>query len=249
MQIPNIRLPWLRFLVRYRMTALGPIWLLIGPSLFIAVLGFLYAEIGTADPYVFIPHLAAGLVLWTLIAGLVTGSTTVYQRNRADIMQGGQTLGDVVTNDVITTLLGFLHQVPIVVVVFLIYRVHLGWTALLSIPGIVLIVANGVWATQVFGVFGARFRDLSEIFSALMRIAFLATPILWMPGPDTKGTVMGAFLTYNPFYHFMEIVRAPLLGNPISPLTWGVVVSTTVIGFLLAYLVNRRFSRYVPLWI
>ena len=68
----------LQFLFRYRRTALGPLWLLIGPSLFIALLGLLYSEISSIEPRVFIPHLAVGLVLWTLFQSFVTGSATVF---------------------------------------------------------------------------------------------------------------------------------------------------------------------------
>ena len=31
------------FLIRYRQTVMGPLWLIIGPSLFIGLLGLLYA--------------------------------------------------------------------------------------------------------------------------------------------------------------------------------------------------------------
>ncbi|MCB1418011.1 MAG: ABC transporter permease [Notoacmeibacter sp.] len=240
---------WLIFLISYRRTALGPLWLLIGPSLFIALLGLLYAEIGAAETEVFIPHLAIGLVLWTLIAGYVTGSATVFQRGRAQIMQGAQSLESVVAVDVITTLLSFLHQLPIIVIVFMIYRVPLHWAALESVIGLVLLIANGFWVTQVFGILGARYRDLAEIFQAVMRIAFLATPIIWMPGAGGRGGVMGAYLTFNPFYHFIEVVRAPLLEQPVAMLSWVVVLGFTIFGFGLAHVMKTRYARFVPLWI
>tara|TARA_R110002020_G_scaffold40118_2_gene118688 strand:- start:29849 stop:30601 length:753 start_codon:yes stop_codon:yes gene_type:complete len=236
------------FLIRYRRTALGPLWLLIGPALFIALLGLLYAEIGATEPRVFIPHLAVGLVLWTLFQSFVTNSATVFQRSRAQIMQGAQTTQDIVALEVVTTFLTFLHQIPIIVVVFFMYRVPLSWTALESLFGLTLIVANGLWVTQVFGILGARYRDLAEVFQALMRIAFLATPIIWMPGDGERGGVMSAFLVFNPFYHFIDIVRAPLLGDPVATASWIVVLSITVIGFIVAHVMTGRYARLVPLW-
>jgi len=239
----------LQFLFRYRRTALGPLWLLIGPSLFIALLGLLYSEISSIEPRVFIPHLAVGLVLWTLFQSFVTGSATVFQRGRAQIMQGAQTTREIVATDVVTTFLSFLHQVPIIIAVFVIYRLQLSWTALESLIGLALILANGIWVTQVFGILGARYRDLAEIFQALMRIAFLATPIIWMPGEGGRDGLMGAFLVFNPFYHFIEIVRAPLLGNEIQALSWMIVLSVTVIGFVVARVMTRRYAHFIPLWI
>ena len=125
----------------------------------------------------------------------------------------------------------------------------LSWSALLSLAGLAIIILNGIWVTRLFGILGARYRDLSEVFQAVMRIAFLATPIIWIPGAGMRGGVMGAFLIFNPFYHFIEIVRAPLLGTPIAAMSWGIVAAITSIGFGLSWLVSRRFAPLVPLWI
>ena len=245
----NIQLSLLKFLIRYRRTALGPVWLLVGPSLFIALLGNLYAHIGAAEASVFVPHLAIGLVAWTLIQGFVNGSATIFPRNRAQIMQGGQSLDGIVWQDVATTVLSFFHQLPIIIAVFVIYRLPINWSALLSLAGLALVIANGVWVTRVFGILGARYRDLSEVFHAVMRIAFLATPIIWMPGQGLQGGVMGHFLVYNPFVHYLDIIRAPLLGQPVALLSWGVVLAFTVAGFFLAQVMTARFGRFVPLWV
>lgn len=240
---------WLNFLVRYRKTAVGPLWLLVGPTLFITVLGLLFSRIGSLETALFVPHLAIGLIVWTLINGFVTGSTTIFQRNRPQILQGNMRLTDLVLVDVFSTILQFLHQVVIVLAVFLIFGHTVGVYALVSLIGFALLIANGVWLTVVFGIVGVRYRDLTEVVQAVMRIAFLATPIIWMPGAGGRGGVLGAFLIFNPFHHFLELIRAPLLGNPIAPLSWLVVLIITAAGFALAYVFYQRFSRLVPLWV
>lgn len=240
---------WLSFLVRYRKTAVGPAWMLAGPALFISLLGLLFSRIGGFDPAVFVPHLTIGLVIWTLVSGFVTGSTSVFQRNRPQILQGGMRLTDIVVVDVLTTIVQFLHQVVLIAAVFLIMGHGVNLYAIVSLAGLVLLIANGVWLTIVFGIIGARYRDLSEVVQALMRIAFLATPIIWMPGAGGRGSVLAAFLTFNPFYHFLELIRAPLMGNPIAPLSWVVVLTITVAGFALAQGMYLRLARQVPLWV
>ena len=69
-----------------------------------------------------------------------------------------------------------------------------------------------------------------------MRIAFLATPIIWLPAERGAGGIMGAFLTYNPFYHYLDIVRAPLLGHVVTPMSVQVVAGVTVTGIVVTYL-------------
>lgn len=237
------------FVVRYRKTMLGPAWLLVGPILFIATLGLLYSQIGGTLPAVFVPHLTVGLIVWTLISGFVTGSTTIFPRGRVQILQGGMGLADLVMVDVFSTILQFLHQVVIIVAVLVIVGKTVSSYALVSFIGLSLLIANGVWLAIVFGIVGARYRDLAEVVQAVMRIAFLATPIIWLPGEAGRGGVMSAFLVFNPFYHFLELIRAPLLGNAIQPLSWLIVLSITVLGFGLAQFFYVRFARYIPLWV
>ena len=100
-----------------------------------------------------------------------------------------------------------------------------------------------------FGILGARYRDLVEVFNAVIRIAFLATPVIWMPGEGMTRSVMSAFLIYNPFYHFIEVVRAPMLGQSPALLSWGVVIGFTGVGFLVAWILKKRYANLVPFWL
>ncbi|MGD9668432.1 MAG: ABC transporter permease [Hyphomicrobiaceae bacterium] len=245
----TLYLPLLQFLIRYRRTALGPFWLMVGPTLFIGGLGLLLAEIGGVPPPLFMPHLAVGYILWTFISAVVVGSPTIFVRAHAQIMQGEQTLDEIVVADNVTHVVAFAHQVPVLIAVLLIYHVPLSLNGLMSLLGLAFIVANGIWVSQVFGILGARYRDLAEVLSAIMSIAFLATPIIWMPGEGIRGGAMGAFLLYNPFSHFLEVTRGPLLGNPVAPLSWAVVIVITFAGFALARFMMRRYARFVPLWV
>ncbi|MFN3867911.1 MAG: ABC transporter permease [Hyphomicrobiaceae bacterium] len=244
-----IALAWFKFAIRYRRTIIGPAWLLVAPTLFIVALGLLFSEVNGVAKARFIPHLAIGLITWTLISGYSTGSANVFRRSRAQLLEGGLGLSDIVMVEVVEVALVFAHQIVIIVAVFVLYGLPLTSYALVSLLGVALIIINGVWMTQVFGIVGARYLDLSEFMQAAMRIAFLATPIIWIPGDDGRGHVMAVFLKFNPFYHFLQLVRAPLLGDAISPLSWVVVGTITVAGLVLARVVRARYGRFVPLWV
>ena len=244
-----IYLALFNFIIRYRKTFLGPIWIVIGPSVFIGTLGLLFSRIGNVDSKLLIPHLSVGLILWTLVSGFIVSSTAVFQRSRSQILQGSMSVPNIVMMNVFSTIIQFLHQVIIVVVVFALTGTRVSLYSLISFIGLGLLIANGVWLTYLFGIIGTRYRDLTEVVQPLMRIAFLATPIIWMPGLGDRGGVLGAYLVINPFYHFLEIVRAPLLGNSVNPLSWIVVLSITGVGFALTRIVNDRFARNIPLWV
>ena len=56
-----------------------------------------------------------------------------------------------------------------------------------------------------------RFRDIPQIVASVMQIAFFMTPIIWKP--ELLGHTAARLLPLNPFFAFLEIVRAPLLGT------------------------------------
>lgn len=246
---------WFNFAVSYRKTFLGPLWIVVGPALFVTFLGLLFSRVNNTEVSTFIPHMAIGLIVWTLINGFVNNSTKVFQRNRAQILQGNMTLLDITIVEVLSTLLQFSHQLIVILAVFLLFGLSLNPYAFISFLGLLLLIINGLWLTIFFGIIGARYRDLPEIIAAIMRIAFLATPIIWMPGGSGlsdvggRGAVVSSFLNFNPFYHFMELIRSPLLNQQISLISIGVVLTFTLLGSLLAYTFHKRFAKLIPLWV
>jgi ABC-2 type transport system permease protein/lipopolysaccharide transport system permease protein len=53
----------------------------------------------------------------------------------------------------------------------------------------------------------------------------------------------------NPFFHLIEIVRAPMLGEPLSTSSWVYVGVMTVAGWLAAVIAYRRYAKFVPVWL
>lgn len=239
---------WLRFALKYRKTSLGPIWLLVGPGLFVVFLGYLFSKVNASALGIFVPHLAIGYITWTLISGYVTDGSTLFQRKRSEILQGNMRLTDIVFADNFETFLHYLHQVIIIVLVFLYFRLVPNLYSLVSLIGLLILLLNGFWVSIVLGLLGARYRDLVEIVTAIMRIGFFITPIIWIP-KDGAGGALGNFLVFNPFYHYLHIIRAPLLGNPIPSLTWIVTISVTIIGFFIAAVLYSKSAKSVALWV
>lgn len=53
----------------------------------------------------------------------------------------------------------------------------------------------------------------------------------------------------NPLYHFMELIRAPLLGEHVAALSWIVSSIMMVAGTTLALFMFARFRSRIPYWI
>ena len=70
---------------------------------------------------------------------------------------------------------------------------------------------NGIWVALLLGLINVRYRDLGQLIPNAMRLAFFVTPILWYP--DSVTGIRTIFVDFNPFYYFIELLRAPLLGQ------------------------------------
>jgi ABC-2 type transport system permease protein len=56
-------------------------------------------------------------------------------------------------------------------------------------------------------------------------------------------------LHLNPFYHFVQILRAPLIGQSVNVGSWYVVVGITIAGWVLALVVMRNYRARVSYWL
>jgi ABC-2 type transport system permease protein/lipopolysaccharide transport system permease protein len=114
------------------------------------------------------------------------------------------------------------------------------------IPGLAVILYTGFWLGLVLAALCARFRDIPQVVSSMVQVVFFMTPIMWKPELLSGRP---AFVKENPFYHFIELLRAPLLGNEILPETWMITLGCAAFGSLAAFFVFARLRRRVAFWV
>jgi ABC-type polysaccharide/polyol phosphate export permease len=121
-----------------------------------------------------------------------------------------------------------------------------GFGSLLAIPGMLLVMLNQIWLSIVIGILATRFRDITQIVVTTIQISMFATPIMWpvsaIPGARIIADV-------NPFFHLIELVRAPLLGDVAEPLSWIVVIVMCILGYGLATIALTRASPRLVYWL
>ena len=88
--------------------------------------------------------------------------------------------------------------------------------------------------------------DIAQIVATTIQISMFVTPIMWPVSviPDAR-----FIAEINPFYHLIELVRAPLLGGVAEPMSWIVVLAMCAIGYILAALALTRASPRLVYWL
>ena len=102
-------------------------------------------------------------------------------------------------------------------------------------------------AALILGILCARFRDIPQIVTTLVQMAFLLTPVIWREDMLSGRALLVPML--NPFRHYLDIARAPLLGETPSALSWGVVAVCTLIGVAVAAGLFARCRHRIAYWV
>lgn len=240
-------LGWLDIRLRYRGSMLGPFWLTLSTAVMVAALGVLYSTLFKMEIHDYLPYLALSLVLWGFLSTLVTDACTCFQQAEGMIRSMRMPFHLHAFRTVVRNVLVLAHNVIVIVVVFVIFGVWPGWTALLALPGFALWLLDGLAVCLLLGSVCARFRDIPPIIGSVMQIAFFVSPIIWKPELLT-GTA-AEVLWLNPFYTLLEVVRGPLLGHAPHGLIWMSAVGYSLALLALSWVLFTRARSRLAFWI
>ena len=231
---------------RYRRSKIGPFWITLSMGIFIGALGLLYGKIfgRTLDEYM--PYLAAGFLVWSFLSTTILDGAKVFLRSGGMITQLSAPLSVYVYRMVWVNLIIFLHNIWIYIALALWFDIPLGPVTLLAIPAMLLLAINAIWVGLVLGLLSARFRDIPLMLQSAVQLAFFITPVIWkadmLPGRPI-------LLSGNPFYHFVELVRAPLLGTLPSTENLFVVLAITFLGWVFCFLLFAIYRWRIAYWV
>jgi ABC-type polysaccharide/polyol phosphate export permease len=231
---------------RYRRSVLGPLWMTLATAMGTLGLGLVWSELLKMDRATFVPSLTAGLIMWQLLSGCISEATTTYWRQAAIIRNVSMPLSMPPIQMVVKHLINFLHNLPVFLVVMLVFKVPLTRYTWLVLPCLLLLTANLLWITLIFSMLGARFRDLEYVVAAAMPVLMFLSPVFYRPG---YLPFSGDYLWLNPFSHLIELIRYPLLGT--APPAFVVLVNLLfcIVGWIFALaLFNAKRDR-IAYWL
>ena len=241
-----VRLGWNDILQRYRRSMLGPFWLTASMAIMVIALGVLYAELFNTAIHDFLPYLCVGLLVWNFMSSFLIEGGALFTGAESYIKQIRLPYSVYVYRSSWSKLIIFAHNFIIYFSVLLYFEIWPGAVALLAIPGLLLILLNGAAITLCIGMVSARFRDVPQLINSVVQIVFFVTPIMWKP-ELLRGRAYIA--DFNPFYHLLEIVRAPLLGSLPSAKNYGAVLLITSVNAVIVGAFFARFRSRISYWV
>jgi ABC-type polysaccharide/polyol phosphate export permease len=235
-------LAWHDVVSRYRGSILGPFWITLSMGLMVAGMGFLYARLFGISLHDFIPFVATGIVFFGVITGIINEGCDTFVHAAGMLSQTSLPMFTFLWRTVLRNLINLAHNFVIILGVL----IYFGYWRTMNLPvavlGLLLLVVNATWVSMLVAIASARFRDVPQIVISVMQFVFFMTPVFWQPGRLGRAH---AILLYNPFYHMLEAVRAPLLGVQTDAHTYSFLILMAVVGWALTFTVFTRTRRRI----
>jgi len=241
-------LGWQELKHRYRRSLLGPFWLSVSTAILIAVISLVFGSMLNVPMSEYVPYVTAGMILWQFIVATITSSCGSFVGCSPLIKQSDVPMFVYVEKDLWRDLITLGHNLLILPLAFLLFGRGIDWTALLAVPGFLLLLANLGWMSLVLAVLATRYRDLPQTVNSILPTFMFVTPIIWLPSM-MPGRFGAAFTTYNPVARLIELVRGPLLGQVPSATTWIVCAVMAIVGWLIALYIFDRGRRRIVYWL
>jgi ABC-2 type transport system permease protein/lipopolysaccharide transport system permease protein len=240
------RLAWIGTREQYQRSVIGPFWITLGTLIMVLTFGLLYGHLMARNLSEHVPYVAIGLIFWILFSEIIIKGCHVFISNGRMIQQLPLPLSTYLYRLITQELIVFAHNSIIIIVVLITVLRSVGDFFILSFLGMILLLLLATSTALVFGIISTRFRDFPQIVQAFMRPMMFLTPIIWNAEmfPDRA-----AFVYLNPFYHIIEICRAPLLGKPADIMSWIIVVVLTLLILLLSIFLFSRYRHRIAYWV
>lgn len=231
---------------RYRRSILGPAWITISTSIVLLAMGPLYSKLLGIGISEYFRNLSVGLIIWNYITGCINDSTQVFITSEGYIKNIKLPYSLYILKVISKNIIIFLHNIVIIFAVLYFFPVDNGWYPITFILGFLLTTMNLFWISLLIGMITARYRDFSQLVANILQLFFFITPIIWTVNSIIE---ISNYVKYNPFYYFIESMRAPLISNEINFSIYLYLLILLFFGMVISFLFFSKYRRKIIYWL
>ncbi len=231
---------------RYRRTLIGPFWATLSIAIFISSMGVLFSTLWHREIHDYLPFFASGYITWIFFSTTLTESCTTFTAAESHMKQISLPYSFYAALVVSRNVMVFFHQLVVFLVVAFMFHIHVTPNTWLALPGFILLVLNCSWIAIALGLICTRLRDIQQIVISILQIAMFITPIFWSESQLGSGKVALLTINLNPMYHFVSVVRYPLLGEQAHLISWVADIVILLLGWTLTMIsLGRNYNKLI----
>lgn len=238
------------FVVTYKQTILGPLWIFLNPFLTSIIYTFVFGGIAgmSTDGVPQILFYLCSNAIWVFFSTCVTQNAKAFVDNAG--VYGKVYFPRLTTpiSNVLSSVIQFGVQM-ILIMVFLVYYIIRGgvnpnWWAWLLIPVILLHLGiMGLGFGIIISSMTTKYRDLAILVTFGVQLWMYATPIVY-PLSQLGDGVMKTILMINPVTAPVELFRYAILGQgTIVPVYYAISVVVTILVLLFGIMLFNKVEK------
>ncbi|MBI1276256.1 ABC transporter permease [bacterium] len=231
---------------KYRRSMIGPMWSIIQPLAMTMLLAFVMGKLMGVPIGDYALYIFSGVVVWEYMTGSVnTGCKCLY--TAAPYIK--QFAHPVLIYPLRYSLAGLVNlmlaSVGLIGWALVVHpeNLNISW---LFIPMAMVMFFLIAWPlASLCAVIATYFYDFTQLVGILMQIVYYVSPVFLKASMFEKAGI-GYLLEWNPVYHLLQLLRAPLLAGEFPSLfNIGFVLATAMLLWLMTFITLRRVEQKI----
>ncbi len=237
---------WDQTLSRFRRTILGPFWLSANLIVIGFSMAFVFGGLAAGGSQALLPKLLAGLLAWTLLGGPISEAAGVFISAGPMMNAQRMPLSFHVYLLMFRAFINFVAQLLALWIIYLLFRIGSlpAWPILIGLP---LVLINSFLMSLILGLPSTRFRDVNQLAGFAFQILFFVTPVFW--DPSQMKPRYRFILDYNPFAHYLELIREPLLGRVPAMIHYEWTICSILVLSAVSVVLLALYRKRVIFWL
>jgi len=196
---------------RWRRSFLGMAWMVIQPLGMTLLIATVFGRIFDVEIREYAPYILSGMIIWEFVTASAIGGALAFVQSDAYIKQCRHPLAIYTLRTVLTNLIVCAAaSLSLVLWVLVAMPQHFGWSWLAAVTVFPVLGLLG-WPMATFLAYIAtRFRDIPHAMGLMLQAVWFLSPI-YFESRVFRGAGLDWLVDYNPIFHLLELVRAPLL--------------------------------------
>ena len=231
---------------RYRRSTIGALWVTLNMLVQALIMGYLLGFLFSQRMDKFLPYICVSLSLWSYMATTINECSSAFYGNAETILQIKRPYSTYIFHVVWRNIIIFFHTIIVYLLIAALNGIYPSFSYFWFVPALAVVTFAISWMGLVAALLSTRFRDVPLIVSNLFAVLIWLTPVLYQPGQLGDKQV---FLLLNPFYSLMEVMRNPLMNQPVSLHFWLIAIAVGVVGWGGAVLLFARSRHRIAYWL
>ena len=210
------------------------------------LLALVFSKLFNSDIYTYAPYILSGTIVWECVVACIAGSALCFVQADAYIKQTRHPLAiytlRVVISNIIVLGLASLALFAWSAIV-LPQNLSVTWLAAFTIFPVLILI---LWPLgTLLAYYGVQFRDLPHATGLILQALWFVSPVYFEAKMFRQGG-LDKLVDYNPIYHLLQLLRAPLLEGKLPTLqNYGFTLLAAGLFALLAWFSGRTAERKV----